>query len=315
MAAKAAGSLRRSRDMRVFRLLMLSAVLVLPAFLLSACGWKGDGQDVAAALQKSTQIKTREFSGNATMNLPAAAAGQGAGQATQITMKFSGKSDNSNASDPKSEFKLSFVEGTKQQLSFEMVNPGGGTAYMTTGGKAYSFPLTPDQRAQQTIDPSKVYAALATAIGDFKKSQPMQNAAGADVPTISARIDGEKLCGPVLEAFGDAITQSMQSGGFGTGTGTGAGMPGEVDGKKLFQNMCETMVKEDPKLWFGIQGGVLTDVALDATIAVPLAGNMKLSVQYHETSQGEPVEIEAPASAEPLGSLDQLGRLLAQPQF
>lgn len=302
--------------MRSFRNLTLLVGLMLTILSLAGCGWKGEGQDVAAALQKSTELKTREFSGTATVNFPALDLGQSSGgEPTQMTMRFSGKSDNTDPSDPKGEFALSISEGSKQQMSFSMVSPGGDTAYLTTDGKAYSFPMTPEQRAQQTIDPSRIYAALATAVGDFKKSQPMQDASGAAVPTISARIDSEKLCGPVLEAFGDALSKSMQSGGLGTGGASGAsGLTGTVDGEKMFQTMCKSMIKEDPKLWFGIRSGVLTDVALDAEIAVPFAGNVKLSVQYHETAQGQPVTIEAPANAQPLGSIDAIADLLTPPR-
>lgn len=299
--------------MRTFRNLSLVVGLVLTSVSLAGCSWKGEGQDVAAALQKSTEIKTREFKGSATVSFPAMDFGQGSdGKPTQMTMKFAGKSDSTDPADPKGEFALTLSEGSKQQMAFEVVDPGGGTAYMTTGGKSYSFPITPEQRAQQNVDPSRIYAALATAVGDFKKSQPMQDGTGAPVPTISAQIDKKKLCGPVLEAFGDALSKSMQSGGL--DTGGASGITGAVDGKQMFKTMCESMLKENPKLWFGIRSGVLTDVALDADIAVPFAGNVKLSVQYHETAQGQPVSIEAPANAEPIDSIDAMADLLTPPQ-
>lgn len=299
--------------MRIFRNLTLVVGVLLTILSLSGCGWEGEGKEVAAALQASTEIKTREFKGSATVSFPAMDFGQGSdGKPTNMTMNFSGRSDNSDPADPKGEFSLAINEGNKQQMAFEVVDPGGGTAYLTTGGKSYSFPITPEQRAQQNVDPSKIYAALATAVGDFKKSQPMQDGAGASVPTISAQIDKKKLCGQVLDAFGDALSKSMQSGGL--GAGGVSGITGAVDGKQMFKTMCESMLKEDPKLWFGIRSGVLTDVALDADIAVPFAGNVKLSVQYHETAQGQPVSIEAPANAEPIDSIDAMADLLTPPQ-
>jgi hypothetical protein len=294
--------------------LLLGVFVLLATGLLAGCGWQGEGKDVAAALQKSTEINTRQFNGSISVNIPAMQLGQdGGGEPTQMTMKFSGKSDNSNPADPKGEFSMALSEGSSQQMDFTIVSPGGDTAYLTTDGKSYSFPITAEQRASQTVDPSKIYGALATAVGDFKQSQPMKDGQGASVPTTSAKIDREKLCGPVLEAFGDAFKKSMQLDG-GLGGGGASGMTGSVDGGKMFQSMCKSMLKEDPKLWFGIRSGVLTDVAMEADIAVPFAGNVKVSVQYHETGQGEPVTIEAPANAQPLGSIDQMADLLTPPR-
>jgi hypothetical protein len=66
------------------------------------------------------------------------------------------------------------------------------------------------------------------------------------------------------------------------------------------------MLKDDPRVWFGIDGGRLTDVELTANISLPMAGEMGIEVQYHEYDQDKPQSgFNAPAGAQPLSQMMQ----------
>lgn len=283
---------------------------MLSAALLSGCAWQGDGKQVADALEKSIAAKSHTFNGSITVSFPQGALPQGAknGAPGQMLMSFEGKAEASDPAKPSSEFKLRMTADGKQQLDITTASVGNDM-YLTTGGKSYTFPMTAEQRALQTMDPSKIYAALADAVGDFEKSQPMQGANGP-VPTTAARIDRKKLCGPVFDAFGDIFKSMKLDGGMSAPTGDGK----PIDTGKIFRTMCVSMLQSDPKLWFGIQNGVLTDIAMEADLNVPMAGAMKISVQYHETNIGQPVEVVVPAGAQRVESMQQILSQLMPPR-
>jgi hypothetical protein len=185
-----------------------------------------------------------------------------------------------------------------------MVAPGDGKLYFTSAGKSFYTTVDPAAASQKTIDPQKIYVALGDAIGDFQQSQPIVNAQGKPVDTVAAKVSKKKLCGPVFEAFGEAMSQSD---GLATGLGGSDSGPGELtkDGKKMMQTFCQTMLKTDPRVWFGIDNGKLTDVELTAQLTIPFAGQMGIEVQYHEYNQDQPqTGFDAPANATPMGDMN-----------
>lgn len=271
-----------------FALLALTAALVV-----AGCSADEPTTEVAGALLATSQIETRAFNGAIKMT---PAGGGSDSKALGMDMTFSGAIDTTDDARPK--MVLSFTAGGD---STRVVVPGDGKFYLTSGGRSYSMALGAGEASRkQTINPAKIYAALGRATGTFKPSPPLTNAQGQSVRTLSAKVDRGKLCGPVLDAFGDALASSS---GFGTQLGAGAGGKGD---SKALKGFCEAMLKSDPRVWFGIDRGRVTDVVLSAALEIPLAGEMKLEVSYHEFNQGRPQGgFNPPADATPISSAAQ----------
>lgn len=292
---------------RTHRILSCALIALVSVLAFSGCNWKGEGKNVAAAIVATSAVKTRAFTGSMKMDMSqmqGASGSTGANVTTSgsMTMTFSGAIDTTNDANPKMLMKMS-AEGQDTT----MVAPGDGKLYFTTGGKSFYTPIDPAAANQKTIDPQKIYVALGDAVGHFQKSQPIVNAQGKPVDTIAATVSKKKLCGPVFDAFGEAMSQS---GGFASGLGGSSGGSGSSEdlnktGKKMMQSFCQTMLKTDPRVWFGIDNGKLTDVELTAELTIPFAGPMGIEVQYHEYNQDQPqTGFDAPAGATPMGDMN-----------
>lgn len=290
---------------RIHRPISCALIALVAVLAFSGCDWKGEGKGVAAAIVASSTVKTRAFTGSMTMDMSkmqgaTAATGSTGTSPGKVEMKFSGAIDDTDPANPKMVMKMSADgQGTS------MVAPGDGKFYITSGGKSYYVAKDPAAAEQQTINPQKIYVALGDAVGDFQKSPPITNAQGKQVETTAAKVSKKKLCGPVLDAFGEAMSQSS-----GLATGLGGGSSGGTnslgkDGKKMMQTFCQTMLKSDPRVWFGIDNGKLTDVALTAELTIPFAGPMGIEVQYHEYNQDQPqTGFDAPSGATPMGAMN-----------
>lgn len=291
---------------RTHRPLSCALIALVAVLAFSGCDWKGEGKGVAAAIIASSTVKTRAFTGSMTMDMSqmqgaTAATGSGATNPGKVEMTFSGAIDDTDPANPKMVMRMSAAgEDTS------MVAPGDGKFYITSSGKSYYVPMDPAAAEKQTINPQKIYVALGDAVGDFQKSPPITNAQGKQVATTTATVNKKKLCGPVLDAFGEAMSQSS---GLTTGLGGGGSSSSTnslgKDGKKMIQSFCQTMLKSDPRVWFGIDNGKLTDVALTAKLTIPFAGPMGIEVQYHEYNQDQPqTGFDAPAGATPMGDMN-----------
>lgn len=264
----------------------LGALLIV-AIGLTGCGWKGEGKTVAAAIVATSEVKTRSFTGSLKMDMSKSP------QASSMTMLFSGAIDETDKANPKMVMTM-----TAEGQATSMVAPGDGKFYVTTGGKSYWVAIPAG--TSKTIDPQKIYVALGDAVGDFQKAPSLTNAQGKQVSTISATVSKSKLCGPVIDAFGEAMNQAGGFGGLGGATAATGGNSAASSGK-LIQNFCKTMLKSDPRVWFGIDNGKLTDVDLTAELKLPMAGTIGIEVQYHEYNQGQPqTGFDAPRGATPL---------------
>jgi hypothetical protein len=289
---------------RIHRPLSCALIALVAVLAFSGCDWKGEGKGVAAAIIASSTVKTRAFTGSMTMDMSqmqgaTAATGSSGSSPGKVEMTFSGAIDDTDPANPKMVMKMS---AAGQDTS--MVAPGDGKFYITSGGKSYYVPMNPSAAEKQTINPQKIYVALGDAVGDFQKSPPITNAQGKQVETTTATVSKKKLCGPVLDAFGEAMNQSS---GLTSGLGGGSGSTNSLgkDGKKMMQSFCQTMLKSDPRVWFGIDNGKLTDVALTAKLTIPFAGPMGIEVQYHEYNQDQPqTGFDAPAGATPMGDMN-----------
>lgn len=281
------------------RLLTLAATLAaIFAVTLSGCSWRGEGKSVASAIEATSQVKTRAFKGSMKFDMSQVKAGaSGAAAPQSMTMTFDGAIDSRDPANPKMRINM-VAEGSSNTV----IAPGDGNVYLSAAGVSYSTPIPAERSQSSTIDPQKIYAALGEAVSGFAKSPPITNAEGKQVETVAAKVSRKKICGPVLESFGDALGKSAGlTGGLG---GISAGRQG---GSDVLQGVCRAMLKSDPRVWFGIDNGRLTDVELTATISVPFAGAMGIEVQYHEFAQDqEQTGFEPPAGARPLSSFDQL---------
>lgn len=288
---------------RTYRSISCALIALVSVLALSGCNWKGEGKNVAAAIVATSAVKTRSFTGSMKMDtsqMKGMTGSTGAGTTTPgtVTMTFSGAIDSSDAANPKMRMKMS-AEGQNTT----MVAPGDGKLYFTSPAGSYYTPIDPNAQSKQTIDPQKIYVALGDAVGHFQQSQPITNAQGRSVDTIAATVSKKKLCGPVLDAFGEAMNQSNGlTSGLGS-SGSGGSSSLNKDGKKMMQTFCQTMLKSDPRVWFGIDNGKLTDVELTAQLTIPFAGPMGIEVQYHEYNQDQPqTGFDAPAGATPMPS-------------
>lgn len=260
------------------------AVLACAALLIG-CGKSANDAEVVSAIAASAQVKTRAFNGSMTM---------GSGDQS-MEMTFDGAIDGSDPAKPKMRFSMK-GEGSDTT----MVMPGDGRFYVTMGDQAYYSELPAGQTKKQTVDPSAVFAALQEAVSSFKEApQPLTDAQGKQVPTMTATVSKDKLCGSVLDALGSALS------------GAG-GMGGDLDGLKLGEGgvgeLCESMLKSDPRVWIGIVDGRATDVALSAKLDMMGLGTSKVEVTYHEFNQDKKqTGFDVPAGAKPMPSPDQLG--------
>lgn len=284
---------------RFHRPVAAGLIALVAVLALSGCNWTGEGKNVAAAIVATADVKSRSFTGSLKMDMSqmkGMTGSTGAGTATpgSMTMTFSGAIDATDPAKPKMLMKM-----TAEGQDSTMVAPGDGKFYFTSGSKSYFIPIDPAAAQKPTIDPQRIYVALGDAVGNFQKSASITNAQGKSVDTIAATVNKKKLCGPVFDAFGEAMNQST---GLAGGLG-GAGSAGSLNknGKKMMQSFCQTMLKSDPRVWFGIDGGKLTDVELTADLMIPFAGPMGIEVQYHEFNQDKPQgEFLAPSGATPM---------------
>jgi hypothetical protein len=273
----------------------MSVLIALAAVGLSGCTWTGKGKDVAQAMEKTAAYKSRAFAGS--MDFKAS----GAGSKDSFSMTFTGASDNSDPANPRMEMSM-----TMQGQSFTIAMPGDGNMYMAMPQGTFGVPVPPADRSKTAIDSAAIYAALGKAIGHFQDSQPMQNAAGKSVPTITAKVDRGKLCSEVLPAFGELMSKASAGSGVGGMSSLGAGGGG-------LAGFCKIMLVGDPQVWFGIDNGALTDVSLHADLAFPGAGPMAFTVQYHEYNQGQPQpSIKKPNGATMYPSLQSIAPQLGQ---
>jgi hypothetical protein len=286
----------------MYRPLSCALIALVAVLAFSGCNWKGEGKDVAAAIVATSAVKTRAFTGAMKMDMSQMKGASGAtGASGSMDMTFSGAIDDTDPANPKM---LMNMSAGGQATS--MVAPGDGKIYITSGGKSVYTPIDPAAGQKQTIDPQKIYVALGDAVGNFQKSPSITNAQGKSVDTTTATVSKKDLCGPVLEAFGDAMSKSSGlADGLGGSGGSGGNDSLGKDGEKMMQTFCQTMLKSDPRVWFGIDGGKLTDVVLTADLTIPFAGPMGIEVQYHEFNQDQPQKgFVAPPGATPSSAIN-----------
>ncbi len=276
-----------------FARLKLTALPLLLALAvgIAGCGWEGEGEEVAAAILATSEVETRAFKGSLKMTVEGSK-----NHPHDVTeMTFDGAIDSRDDANPKM-----VVNMTSGSDTTSLVLPGDGKFYLKSGGTSYVMPMPGGDAKKATVNPTAIYAALGEAVGDFQTSDPLTNAEGESVLTRTAAVSRKKLCSDVIEAFGNSLAQAS-----GLGGQLAAGNAG--GGSEQFKKMCSSMVKSDPRVWFGLDAGRLTDVVLSARLSVPLAGPMTVELAYHEYNQdGEQSGIEAPSGAVPMPSLDQL---------
>lgn len=270
------------------------------ALVVSGCTstWTGEGKEVAAAIEKSAQMKTARFAASIEIKLAGMPVESGGQQAFLITM--SGLGNMTDPTNPRMVIEMASPStGDRERIMM----PGDGRVYTTKRGKTYSFPA-PSDPAEYAVENARVMTALGASVGDFRESQPMTNIKGKSIPAVYATVDKDKLCGPVLDAFGDAFKTSANEGGDDLSKALGG------DPAQGISGLCKSMLRKDPSVWFGINKGLLTDVALSANLALPMGMTMSMTMQYHEYKQGKRVgKIRLPAVVTALSSQDELAQI------
>jgi hypothetical protein len=277
--------------LRLLRPLVLALAIATVASGLIGCGVAQEDGEVAAAIAATSKVETRAFTGSLKMQ-PIGKSKLIGGDGTN--MKFSGAIDTTNDAQPKMLLRMDAGgSGTS------VVVPGDGKLYLTAEGKSYSMELPAGQSKQATVDPAAIYTALLGAVGGFKNSPPLTNAKGQSVHTLSAKVSKKGLCGPVIAAFGSALSQAG-------GAGTQLGGLGAVS-PTMMKDFCKKMLRSDPRVWFGIDGGKATDVVLTVDVELPIAGSMRVELTYHEYNQGaSQTGFDVPPGATPISSPAQL---------
>lgn len=266
-------------------------VIALSLFVSGCTGtWTGKGKEVASAIEQSSQVKTARFASSIEIKI-SGAPGQGSTPETFLVM-MSGAGDVSDPNKPRMIMKIeSPTTGERERY----VMPGDGRVYATKHSKSYSFP-SPDSN-DYGVETGRVLAALGAAVGDFRESQPMTNMKQEQVPAIYATVDRDKLCGSVLDSLGAAFKDSANDGGAELAKAAGA------DPAEGISGLCKALIRKNPSVWFGISGGVLTDVALSANLVFPMGMTMSMTMQYHEYNQGKSIgRLRIPATFTNLGS-------------
>lgn len=283
--------------MRSFSTRLACAVALLAITLVaSGCTgtWTGKGKEVAAAIEKSSTVKTARFSASIEikiLGLPAQAGGQ-----ESFVINMSGLGDKTDPNNPRMVMEISSPSIAERE---RIIMPGDGRVYVTKNGKSYSFP-SPTDPAQYAVENGRIMAALGVSVGGFRESQPMTNMRGKSIPAVYATVDKDKLCGPVLDAFGEAFKTSANEGGDDMAKTFGS------DPAQGIQGLCKTALRKDPSIWFGINKGLLTDVALSANLAMPMGMTMSMTMQYHESKQGKRIgKIRVPAVVTQLSSEEE----------
>lgn len=273
------------------RLLCVIATLVVSLAVSGCTGtWTGKGKEVASAIEQSSQVKTARFSASIEMKF-SGGPGQSSAPETFLIL-MSGAGDQTDPNNPRMKMTMESPSTGDRE---EIVMPGDGRVYATTNRKSYSFPA-PDVK-QYAMENGRVLSALGAAVGGFRESQAMTNIKQEQVPAIYATVDKGKLCGPVLDSFGDAFKSGASEGA------ADLSEPLGVDPAEGISGLCKAVIRKDPSVWFGISNGLLTDVALSANLVFPLGMTMSMTMQYHEYNQGKRIgRMRVPSTVTKLGS-------------
>lgn len=263
----------------------LGAVLlaVAIAVTLSGCAWTGKGREVAKALEKSGSLQTSTYSGSILME----AKGQGIDETIEIT--FVGANDSTDPAHPKSS-----VEMTVMNERVRAVVPGDGNTYVETRGGTFGAPAG-STGAQNQADLGRVFAALESAIGNFREGGPETTKEGTQLRSIIADGKINEICNNVVPAFSGLMdTASADSDAF-------KGLGGDT------QQICRRLLIEEPTIWFGLDAsGYLRMIAVRAPMSLLGMGEMTMTMRFDITSMNEPVKIRRPGGARMLASEAEL---------
>lgn len=273
------------RHGRVFGAVLLAFAI---AVTLTGCAWTGKGRDVAKALEKSGSLTTATYSGSILME----AKGQGIDESIEIT--FVGANDSADPARPKSS-----VDITVMNERVRAVVPGDGNTYVETRAGTFGAPAS-TAGAQNQADLGKVFAALESAIGNFREGGPETTKEGTQLRSIIADGKIDEICNNVVPAFSGLMdTASADSDAF-----------KELGGDA--QQICRRLLIENPTIWFGLDAaGYLRMIAVRAPMSLLGMGKMTMTMRFDITSMNEPVKIKRPGGARMLASEEELTQRVA----
>lgn len=263
-------------------------LLAALAVTLTGCAWTGKGRDVAQALQKSGALKTAAYSGSIQME----ATGQGLDESIEIT--FVGANDTSDPAHPKST-----IDMTVMNERIKAVVPGDGNTYMETRDGAFGAPTGPSGTENQA-ELGRVFAALESAIGNFRDGRPEKTKEGTQLKSIIADGKIDEICGNVVPTFSGLMSTASSD------TGALKELGGDT------KQICRRLLLEKPTIWFGLDSaGFLRMIAVRASMSLLGMGKMTMTMRFDITSMNEPVKIERPAGARMLASEAALQQQIA----
>ncbi|MBJ7354017.1 MAG: hypothetical protein JHC98_04265 [Thermoleophilaceae bacterium] len=240
---------RRSLS-RPAALLVLAAITIVSAAVLTGCAWLGKGMEVSDAYKRTNEAKTGAFLTSIEIKAPRH------GRQAKIDEYYaaSGAFDITDADHPKSHGEIT-IDGD----TVAYVEPGNGRVYVTEDGRTDYVKLEKDDRPEGRDNSESLMDAVARAVVNFRDAPPVTNGVGRPIPAIAADISRAKLCGESLRAAARTINSSELNDD-----------DWEIHISKREQRAgtrwCAKQMPTAPTLTFGIENGLLTDFVLNGSV-------------------------------------------------
>lgn len=165
---------------------------------------------------------------------------------------------------------------------------------MQTRAGTYGAP-TGSSGAENQADLGRVFAALESAIGNFREGGLETTNEGTQLKSIVADGKIDEICGNVVPAFSGLMDAASSD--------TGALKQMNGDSRQI----CRRLLQEKPTIWFGLDGaGYLRMIAVRAPLSLLDIGRMTMTMRFDITSMNKTVKIERPPGARMLASATAL---------
>lgn len=259
------------------------------AATLGGCAWVGKGHEVAKALEKTGTLRTDTFAGFVRME----PWGNGSGEIVEIS--FVGEDDASDRTNPKS-----WVDITAKNQRFRVVVPGDGNTYIETRNGTFGAPKSVSDAANET-ELRNVFAALESAITNFREGEPEMTKDGTRLQSIVADGKINEICDNVVPAFLEFVnTARANSGAL------------ELPSGDAPKN-CRRLLFERPAIRFGIDAeGYMRMIAVRTSLSLFGRGIASMDMRFDITSMNLPAQIEKPERARMLASESELVSRIAE---
>lgn len=233
-------------------LLVIAAITIFSATVLSGCSWLGKGMEVSDAYKKTNEAKSGAYFASLEVTAPK----RGKQKKIEEYYAASGAFDATDADHPKSHGEIT-VDG--DTVSF--VEPGNGRFYFTEDGETDYVKVPKNDRPEGKENGESILDAVARAVVNFRDAPPVTNRVGQPIPAIAADVSRVKLCGESLRAAARTINKSALN-------DDELGLRITKSDMREGTRWCSKQMPTSPMLTFGIENGLLTDFVLDGTVLV-----------------------------------------------